>query len=174
MMGSLALTYFSLVSHFIKKSVIWFTLQIKWLVFKWNVTLECKVLNRFQKQSPEVFCRKRDQKRLKTRACNQKRFKHRCFPVKFAYFLQKPISKNICKRLLQGFVKLSSHGILCLVLQLYLLDICFYRLAELFQNAWILKPKCYFSIWNKVDISNVFAYKLINIKSKFQEKVKQK
>ena len=30
----------------------------------------------------------------------ERELQHRCFPVKFAKFLRKPISKNICKQLL--------------------------------------------------------------------------
>ena len=38
-----------------------------------------------------------------------KRLRHRCFPVNFAYFLRKPILKNICKRLFQRFPTGTSN-----------------------------------------------------------------
>ena len=131
--------------------------------------MECNTGMKWVKWVPEtatgcVFWKK------SLRACNflKKRLQHWCFPVKFAKILATPILKNICERLLLGFVKLSTHKFSCLVLQQYFLDICFYRLEEFFENVWMLKQMSYFSIWNKVDVSYVFSYKIINIKSKFR------
>ena len=44
------------------------------------------------------------------KACDfiEKRLQHRCFPVKFAKYLRRPILKNICKRLLLNCILLTS------------------------------------------------------------------
>ena len=51
---------------------------------------------RFQKQPPEVFCKK---------AFNffKNGLHHRCFPVNIVKFLKTPISRNICEQLLLKF-----------------------------------------------------------------------
>ena len=68
----------------------------------------------FQKQPPEVFCKKM----CSLKVCKYYRkipvlesvfkLKHRCFPVKFAKFLRIPIFKNICERLLL-YLHYNSH-----------------------------------------------------------------
>ena len=49
------------------------------------------ILNQFQKQPSEVFCKKY--------CCNliKNRPQRRCFHAKFTKFLRTPISKNICE-----------------------------------------------------------------------------
>ena len=79
----------------------------------------------FQKQPPEMFCKKRCSLKVcefhrktpvlelcwKIWACNliKKKLQYGCFPLKFAKFLRTPILNNICQRLLLYFHYNSHH-----------------------------------------------------------------
>ena len=67
--------------------------------YRCNTEHQVVLLQKPQKQSLEVFCKKMS---FKNFACNfiNKRFQHRCFIVKLAKFLKTSILKNICERLL--------------------------------------------------------------------------
>ena len=89
-----------------------------------------KSFNKFQKQPPQVFCKKKVFLKIsqasqetpvleslfnKIVGFNKKMLQHRCFPVKFAKFLKVPILKNICKGLLLNFGTLKFRTFLALV-----------------------------------------------------------
>ena len=73
-------------------------------------SVEERYLSNFQKQPPEVVCKKKMflkmSQNLPENICVwqlYKRLQHRCFPVKFAKLLRAAILKNICERLLLNF-----------------------------------------------------------------------
>ena len=89
-----------------------------------------KSFNKFQKQLPQVFCKKKVFLKIsqasqetpvleslfnKIVGFDKKMLQHGCFPVKFAKFLKVCILKNICKGLLLNFGILKFRTFLVLV-----------------------------------------------------------